>query len=136
MLILFLIWMSASGILLNHPDWIAGFSVPAKFIPDSYIPDNWNRSSMIGMVFSQNDTNVVYAYGKQGIWQSQDGGYTFSRFEDNFETSLYYKKTKYLYESNDYVLAATDGGLYCNNFKNTFWQKVKLGLDREAVRKI
>ena len=135
-LILFLIWMSASGILLNHPDWIAGFSVPASFIPDSYIPDNWNRSSMIGMVFSENDTNVVYVYGKQGIWQSRDGGYTFNRFENGFEKSEFYKKTKYLYESDDYLLSATDGGLYWNDPKNSTWQKAKFGTNKEAVRKI
>ncbi|HEM48990.1 MAG TPA: PepSY domain-containing protein [Caldithrix sp.] len=135
-LILFLIWMSASGILLNHPDWIAGFSVPAKFIPDSYIPQNWNRSSMIGMVFSLNDTNVVYAYGKQGIWRSRDGGYTFNRFENGFESSEYYKKTKYLYQSENFLLAATDGGLYFNDLNNVVWQEVKLGSGREALRKI
>ena len=139
LLILFLIWMSFSGILLNHPDWIAGLSVPGKFVPASYIPENWNRSSMISMVFSQKDSNLVFAGGKQGIWCSEDGGESFFRFENGFEESSYYKKTKHLYLSEseeEYLLAAADGGLFLNDLSDEAWQKVDLGSGREAVRKI
>ena len=139
LLILFLIWMSISGILLNHPDWIAELSVPGKFVPESYIPVNWNRSSMISMVFSEKDTNIVFAGGRQGIWRSMDGGVTFNRFEQGFEKSIYYRKTKYLYLSeteDNFLLAATDGGLFLNDLDNETWQTVNLSPGHEAVRKI
>lgn len=37
-LILFLMWMSLSGVLMNHPDLIAGIYVPRLFVPLQYHP--------------------------------------------------------------------------------------------------
>jgi len=138
-LILFLMWMSISGILLNHPDMISGISVPGWLLPEQYRPENWNRSSLISLVYSKKNPRVLYAAGKQGVWRSTDGGYDFDRFENGFESSDYYKKTKHLFLSEGKfptLLAATDGGLYVNNLSNGQWKNLPLGDMREAVRKI
>jgi hypothetical protein len=37
-LILFLMWMSLSGVLMNHPDLIAGIYVPRLLVPLQYHP--------------------------------------------------------------------------------------------------
>lgn len=138
-LILFLIWMSASGILLNHPEWISDISVPARLLPPQYTPENWNRSALIDLVFSPQNPQVLYAAGKQGVWRSGDGGKTFRNFEQNFESSWYYKKTKDLYVSDGetpFLLAGTDGGLFVCNPETGAWRSVPLGEKRQAVRKI
>ena len=138
-LILFLIWMSISGILLNHPDWIASYSVPDWMVPPQYIPHNWNRSSLTSMVFSKPDIGLVFAGGKQGIWRSIDGGKSFQRYESGFEKDPYYKKTQNLFlveSGRPCLFAATDGGLYVNDLANKIWRKLKLSEEHEAVRKI
>ncbi len=139
-IILFLMWMSISGILLNHPDLIANVSVPGWLVPEQYHIKNWNRSSLVSLVYSKRDVNLVFAGGKQGVWRSVDGGKTFSRYEQNFPQSLYYKKTRHLFLQEDrapyYLLAATDGGLYANDLQSGLWRPVKLGSEREAVKKI
>jgi hypothetical protein len=139
LLILFVMWMSISGILLNHPHWIANISVPGWLIPSQYVPKNWNRSSLTSAVFSKQDPSQVFFAGKQGIWCSTDGGTTFQRFEQGFEKSAYYKKTKQLLlleEPEAYLLAATDGGLYQCFLKDGVWRSLPLGNEREAVRKM
>lgn len=138
-LILFMMWMSISGIILNHPEMISRISVPGWLLPKQYQPENWNRSSLISLVFSEKNPSVLYAAGKQGVWRSTDGGYNFERFDKGFETSDYYKKTKHLFLTVGKIptlLAATDGGLYVNNLANGQWKNLPLGDTREAVRKI
>ncbi len=139
-IILFLMWMSVSGILLNHPDLIANVSVPGWLVPEQYHIKNWNRSSMVSLVYSRRDSNLVFAGGTRGVWRSLDGGRTFERYENNFPQSLYYKKTRHLYLQEDvqpnYLLAATDGGLYVNDLQSGQWRSVTLGRQREAVKKI
>jgi len=139
-IILFLMWMSVSGILLNHPDMIANVSVPGWLVPAQYHIKNWNRSSLVSLVYSRQDSQLVFAGGTQGVWRSTDGGKTFKRYEDNFPRSLYYKKTRHLFLQEDikpyYLLAATDGGLYVNDLNTAVWQSVPLGPEREAVKKI
>lgn len=139
LLILFLIWMSASGILLNHPEWIAGLSVPGWLVPAQYFPENWNRSALIDLVYAADNPEILYVGGKYGLWRSMNGGKDFQPFEAQFETSFYYKKTKDLYLDDGlqpFLLAATDGGLWLNDLKTETWQALKLGTQREAVQRI
>lgn len=139
MLILFLVWMSASGILLNHPEWIAGLSVPGWLVPPQYFPENWNRSALIDLTYAADSPDILYVGGKYGLWRSTNGGKDFQPFEAHFEPSFYYKKTKDLYlddGTHPFLLAATDGGLWLHDLKSESWQPLKLGTEREAVRRI
>jgi len=132
--------MSISGVLLNHPALIANISVPPWLMPQRYHIKNWNRSSLVSLVYSQKDSNLVFAGGTQGVWRSMDGGKTFHRYEENFPHSWYYKKTRCLYLQEEvtpyFLLAATDGGLYKNDLASGLWQPLRLSPEREPVRKI
>src|SRR3990172_11767138 len=118
-LILFMLWMAISGILMNHPDLISSISVPGWLVPEQYHIKNWNRSSLINLVFSAKDPRVAYLAGKQGIWKSEDGGFSFSPMMNGLPNTDYYRKTKHLLylKDSDVLLVATFRGLFFCNTK-------------------
>lgn len=137
-LIFFLIWMSASGMLMNHPDWISGLAVPGWLIPPQYHVKNWNRSSLIDFVFSKRNPEMGFFAGKQGIFKTTDGGKTFRPMMAGLPASLFYQKTRdlLLLEENALLFAATDGGLFVTDPGEVHWRQVPLGNGRDKVIKI
>jgi len=137
-LILFMIWMSISGILMNHPGLISAISVPSWLLPPQYHTHNWNRSSLINLLYRKQHPNIAYAAGKLGVWKTEDGGKTFHSMMHGFPTSGYYKKTRniLLLEKQNLLFAATDGGLYKCQLDTEEWQQILLGTEREKVLKI
>ncbi|MBB6459118.1 PepSY-associated TM helix domain-containing protein [Flammeovirga kamogawensis] len=117
-----LVWMSISGILLNHPNLIAGVGVNQNFIPDDYLPQNWNRGGILDAVHIGSDT--IFLAGKQGIWKSINKGKSFSSAMNNgFPEEIFYQKTNdllYLKHENS-LFAATFGGVYKLNLLNNKW---------------
>jgi len=137
--LLFLAWMSISGVLMNHPSLISGISVPGWLVPPQYRVENWNRNSLIDLEFSSRDPNIAYAAGKQGVWKSTDGGRRFVPFVSGFERSAYYRKTRDLLlweQGAELLFAGTDGGLYVCDLQGGQWRAVELGAKREPVKKI
>jgi hypothetical protein len=138
-IVLFLAWMSVSGVLMNHPNLISRFSVPRWLVPPQYHIQNWNRNPLTDLVFLSRDSNVAFAAGKQGVWKSVDGGKRFVRFSDGLPSSAYYRKTRdlFLYErGTGYLFAAMDGGLYVCDLRGELWRAVELGSGDEPVKKI
>ena len=45
-----LIWMSISGILINHKELIADYSVPNWLVPSMYDVKNFSRSAIIDLL--------------------------------------------------------------------------------------
>lgn len=138
-LILFLAWMSASGVLMNHPDLIAGISVPKWLVPPQYPIENWNRSAMTQLLFSEWDPRLAYACGKQGVWKSTDGGRNFSRMAIGFPEALFYRKTAHLYlweGPYPVLLAATNNGLYACDLPADQWRRLPFGEPGEEFKKI
>ncbi|BDD04500.1 PepSY-associated TM helix domain-containing protein [Aureibacter tunicatorum] len=120
-----LIWMSVSGILLNHPEAIHKASIGKSFFPEEYIPQNWNRSTINDALFIS-DNNIFFA-GKQGIWKSYNGGETFSpATQEGFTSSPYFGKTNDLHyiPENDAILASTYGGLWHYDLKQNIWSNI------------
>ncbi|NME66907.1 PepSY domain-containing protein [Flammeovirga aprica] len=120
-----LVWMSVSGILLNHPDLIATFSIPKAYFPDEYIPENWNRGGIQDIVYVGQDTIIIG--GKQGVWKSNDSGKSFqSLMHNGFPEAIYYQKVNDLYydtlQSEIYV--ATFGGIYKLDLSNNQWTAI------------
>lgn len=140
LLIIFLMWESISGILLNHPDLIANISVPGWLVPEHYHVKNWNRSALIKMLYSKDDCETAYACGKLGVWKTSDGGKTFEAFMNNFPKSHYYLKTNDIFllnqNNSEYLFAATDGGLYVCKTDKGLWENIYLTNDKEKVKRI
>ncbi|MCG8476022.1 MAG: PepSY domain-containing protein [Cytophagales bacterium] len=123
----FLLWMSASGIILNHPDWFASFGVHKSLVPGEYHPQHWNRGTMNQAAFIGQDT-VIFG-GKQGVWMSTDGGKSFrSVMSEAFSSSPYFKKTNallYLKEKQT-LMVGTFGGLWAFHLPSLAWRKINL----------
>lgn len=139
-LILFLMWMSLSGVLMNHPDLISGISVPRWLVPSQYHPDNWNRSGILNAVFSKANPGVAYLGGKLGVFKSINGNVLENPIDNCFPSSSFYRKTNHLFllesDSTAHLLAATDGGLYISKMADEQWQHVRLGDKDERALKI
>lgn len=135
-----LIWMSISGILLNHPELIENISVPQWMLPNEYDLVNWNRSSIIQAESSQFNNKNIYFCGNEGVFASLDGGYTFTNLSLNgYPNSTYLKRTKSiaLVESSDnpYLYAGTYDGLYVLN-NTSSWKKLNLPENDSKIVKL
>ncbi len=139
LLILFVGWMSISGIVLNHPDWISGLSVPRWLVPPQYRIHDWSRGALRGAAFSEHNPSLGYIGGSQGVWKTVDGGRSFRRQDNGFPTSHVYRQVASLIlceQTPARLVAGTRGGLYVCEVGNEVWRHVPLGPEREPVRKI
>ncbi|WP_044205008.1 PepSY domain-containing protein [Flammeovirga sp. OC4] len=121
-----LVWMSVSGILLNHPDLIAHCSVSKSYFPEEYLPQNWNRGGIQDVVYIGSDTIVIG--GKQGVWKSDNSGKSFhSLMKNGFPEEIYYQKVNDLYYDSlqNTIFAATFGGVYQFNLSQNNWKGLR-----------
>ncbi|KAA3617081.1 MAG: PepSY domain-containing protein [Calditrichaeota bacterium] len=139
LLVLFLMWMSLSGVLLNHPELIADLTVPQFLTPKQYKVKNWNRSSLTELQFLESDSNIAIGCGKLGVWKTTDGGFSFVSMSDGLPAEALYRKTRdiFVWEGDStLIFAGTHHGLYVCNFENEKWRNLKLdGLNPE-IKKI
>jgi hypothetical protein len=123
-------WESLSGVLMNHPELISGISMPNWMVPDQYQINNWNRSSLLKMVYSEHNPKQSFACGKKGVWISMDGGETFNSFMEGYTDSPYYFKTNdiFLYETDNQrtLFAAANGGLFVRELDKDIWKRIEL----------
>jgi hypothetical protein len=125
---LYLLAMGASGLLLNHPEWIRAFDIPQALVPADYTYRNWNRMLIRGGTITSDST--WYLAGKLGIARSTDQGRSFSILDEGFPASAYDRDTADLIILNEgsadhTLLAATRSGLYQKQ-GNSPWVKVGL----------
>ncbi|WP_054701890.1 PepSY-associated TM helix domain-containing protein [Desulfosarcina cetonica] len=120
--------MAISGVLLNHPLMIRGISVPPGWLPPGFRHVNWDRMAMREVVFSPNDRSTMMVGGRAGVWQSRDGGHTFSALGAGFPSSAYDRDTFCLLLTASsrppYLYAGTRSGLYRYDFKQAHWQAI------------
>ncbi len=126
--IIFLILECISGIILNHPGLFAGINVPSFIVPPQYSIKNWNRSSLVKMVFSENNPSVGYVGGKKGVWKTKDEGKSFKKLKKGFPGSEFYGKVNDLLlikkKGEESLYAATFGGLLRLDCKTEKWKKI------------
>lgn len=138
-LILFLIWMSLSGILLNHKSLISGISVPSWMVPEHYHLKNWSRSSLVDIAFVNED--LLYVAGRQGVWKSEDAGMSFRpAMGEPFPQSAYLKKTRDLLiaenERSHILYAATQSGLFALDLSTEKWYRIETTKKHENFVKL
>lgn len=140
LLLVYLVLEGATGILLNHPRWIASWSVPRWMVPPSYRIDDWNRGALRTMVFSATDPSLGFLAGTEGVWKTADGGRTFQPMTSGYPTSRADRRTNHvlLLENGGpaRLLAATRGGLFTCTLDDETWNPVALGPEAEEVRKV
>ncbi|HID22760.1 MAG TPA: PepSY domain-containing protein [Planctomycetaceae bacterium] len=140
LLFLYLAMQGVTGVLLNHPMLISGFSVPRWMVPSSYRIANWNRGSLRTVVFSEHDPSLGFLAGTEGVWKTTDGGVTFQSMASGYPRSRAERRTNHILLLEDVaparLLAATRNGLYACSLEDEAWQRVPLGEGVENVRKI
>jgi hypothetical protein len=124
----YLLLMAVSGILLNHPSLISHISVPPDWMPPSYRLNHWNRMAMREAVFSTRHPDTFFIAGKTGVWESRDGGRSFTHLTDGFPVSAYKRDTRCLLLNETgptaQLLAGTRRGLFRYNFQAEAWSRV------------
>lgn len=128
-LVLYFASMAVSGILLNHPSWIAGLDVPRSWLPGSYAFRDWNRNALRGAV--NGPGGELYLFGEAGVWRWRPGQGPPAPLRQGFEPSVYYRDTRgaaVLEAPLPALVAGTRRGLYRLALDGTDrWQRVALG---------
>ncbi len=125
-LVLYLMWMTITGVVLNHPKAISGISIPKSIIPEYYHVKEWHRGALRSVTFT--DSLTGYAYGKQGIFKTIDGGANFvEHMGGEFPTSSYYRKTTDVFfeQSSQKLIASTKVGFFAQKVGNSKWYKIE-----------
>ncbi len=65
--------MGASGVLVNHPDWIRDLEAPLWLTPPSYRPQGWNQGTATTLVASRLFPGEILLAGSFGCWQGPAG---------------------------------------------------------------
>lgn len=138
-LILFLFWMSISGLLLNHPNLIGAYTVPDMLTPPLYKVKNWNRSAMTEHHILKSNPSIRFASGNFGVWKSIDSSKTFTPFGTGFPTGAMDKKTADLLlidGAEPALFAATNAGLYRSDIKDGKWHYVPIKKNPFSIHKV
>lgn len=139
-LLLFLAWMSISGILLNHPNLIKKISVPAFLIPNDYIPENWNRSTLKNIVYTNElKQDSLLLYGNEGIFIApREGSPILPFMQGEFPKAARLKRSNHIWTDtiNKRFLAATNDGLFVCEATKREWKKVVLPDKNTGILKI
>lgn len=136
--LVYFVLMGVTGILLNHPDLLRSFSLPMGWMPSSYQYREWNRMALRETVFHPSDPDTLFVSGKNGVWQSRDGGRSFSPMDRGFPISAYDRETRCLLMDTSgtppRLYAGSRSGLYRYDFKEKHWQHITAGLPvRSAI---
>lgn len=140
LLFLYLIVVGITGILLNHPTLLSGFSVPRWMVPPSYRIVDWNRGSLKTVVYSEQDSSLGFLAGTEGVWKTTDGGVRFEPMDVGYPSARAKRRTNHLHLMEDgdrsLLLAGTHDGLFGCSLTDETWRHVPLGRDAEEIRKI
>lgn len=127
-LVLYFAAMAVSGVLLNHPSWIAGVDLPRRCLPDAYAFREWNRNALRGSVAGPRGEH--YLFGEAGVWRWRPG-HAPQPLRAGFESSVYFRDTRaavVLDAPSPVLVAGTRRGLYRLPLDGADrWQRVPLG---------
>ena len=137
-LLVFIVWMSLSGMVLNHPELIRNVSAPHWLIPPQYRIENWNRGALRTAVFSERDPNLGFLAGSQGVWRTRDGGMSFERLAIGFPVSEIGRQTSSLFldELHGRLIAGTRDGLFTWRLGGDRWSPVVLPVAEARIYKL
>ena len=136
-LVVYLGWMGASGVLLNHPGLTRDLSVPEWIVPAGYRISNWNRGTLRSLAPVPGTSGTLIAAGRQGVWISDDEGRSFTSFHQGLG-SLFARNARQVVAlavaGGPLFLVTTQSGLYARGDGDDRWRKVPLGVERPAIK--
>ena len=126
--LLWFLLMGISGVLINHPALIRGISVPTLFVPTGFHYKNWNRMAMKEAVYSEQTPKTLFVGGRMGVWQSKDGGRTFSPMDKGYPSSAFDQDTNCLLltrrNGKEVLYAGNRAGLFTWDFHTREWTQI------------
>ena len=141
-LMLYLIMMSITGILLNHPGAIRGISLPLSWLPSNYLYQNWNRGLINDAVLSANGNRLLLA-GKEGVWLADPvpEGIRFEALDAGYPTAAYKKNTSSVIEVQDangqmWLLAAARSDVLVLSPDTQRWKSTAFPQGTGAIKKL
>ena len=141
-LMLYLIMMSMTGILLNHPGAIQGISLPLSWLPSNYLYQNWNRGLINDAVLSANGNRLLLA-GKEGVWlaHNETDGINFEALDGGYPTAAYNKNTSSVIEvpgANGQILmlAAARSDVLVFSPDTQRWQSTEFPHNTGTIKKL
>lgn len=127
--------IACTGILINHPSLLSGWSVPASWLGQSYQYSNWNRFSFRDSL-SPGDGSVFIA-GKMGVFYSPQPSASFRAINEGLPESYYLLDTNCLlapeYNDKHRLFAGGRSGLYFRDQNAGEWQFVASAGSQEIV---
>lgn len=129
-LFVYLAWMGASGVLLNHPRLISAVTVPEWMVPPQYRISNWSRGALRSLVSVPGRPDQLIGAGRLGVWRSSDGGRSFTSFNEGLGPLYDRKASQVLLLEDDgdtLMLLASRSGLFSRRFGDGGWDRVPLG---------
>lgn len=105
-----MLYMSCSGILLNHPKMIAGVDAPVFLLPPDMRFSNWGRGA--AQCFAGIGDSVLIVGGKVGVFISDARGNHFERRRKGLPGSVAKGEITDLLTRNDTLYAGTPSGLF------------------------
>ncbi len=105
--------MAGSGILLNHPDLLAGTDLPRSWLPGDYDYRDWNRGSLRGAVPDPGGGWLLC--GDAGVWRLDPGAAAPRGDSAGLPPGVYRRDTRALLAVDGpepFLLAGTRGGLF------------------------
>lgn len=138
-LLIFLSYMSISGVLLNHPIALRNLSVSSYLVPEYYHPDNWNRSTLKSALFIGENKDSVLVFGKQGVYLSVNDTKSFAPAMDGeYPKAPWKRRTNHVVMDtvNKRFLAVSNGGLFECGVRDLEWKNIKIEGERDPIEKI
>ncbi|MFO7938188.1 MAG: PepSY-associated TM helix domain-containing protein [Bacteroidales bacterium] len=120
-----LLYMSISGILMNHRSFIGGVDVNRKALPTDYHYHNWNLAAIKGI--EQLSADSLLLYGNIGIWLTDSAFTRFESYAQGFEKGIDNRKIFDVHKTaNGNLYAASLFGLYVFDTVGTTWVRLPI----------
>jgi hypothetical protein len=140
--VLYLIMMSVTGILLNHPSVIRSISLPLSCMPSNYRYRNWNRGLINDAVLSIDGNRILLA-GKEGIWlaHNEPNGVRYEALDAGYPTAAYNKNTSSVIDIPDvegrrWLVAAARSDVFILSPYSRRWQSMAFPRKAGKIRKL
>lgn len=129
-LTVFLLLFCVSGIILNHREFFAPYSVSRSLLPSAYHIENYNNGLIKGTIVTTE--GKLLAYGNSGVWLTDSAFSRFTDFNAGLPAGADFRNIRNIAEGRDGTLwCATQFGLY--HYENGKWQEAELPGNRERL---
>jgi hypothetical protein len=115
-----MLYMSCSGILLNHPRLIAGLNAPAFLLPPDMRINTWGRGA--AQCFAKINDSLLVVGGKAGVFVVKGQSNTVERRIRGLPRSVSRGEVTALVHDGARLFAATPSGVYVSTDTAATWR--------------